>query len=296
MSMKQSTNRRNTLIAIGFLLPNIIGFLIFTALPVVQSLVISLFDWPTFGNKKFIGFQNYITLFTTDSLFFKVISNTVVYVVCYVMLNVILALALAVWLTSGIRHEKVFRSVFFLPQVTPVVATGMIWKWLYLPESGLINSFLGKFGVPDINWLGSMDTALLAIILMSLWQGFGYNMVIFIAGLNGVPSSLVEAARIDGAGKWKTFLKVRLPMISPHVFFGIVMTVISSFQVFDQTLTMTKGGPANATNTIVLYLYDNAFTYLKMGYASAMAWVLFAIIMVFTLLQMHLQKDLVVYE
>jgi len=165
-----------------------------------------------------------------------------------------------------------------------------------LPEYGLINNFLGMFGIPDINWLGNTSTALPAIIIMSVWQGFGYNMVVFIAGLYAIPASQIEAARIDGAGKWQVFWKIKLPLISPSIFFAVVMTVISSFQVFDQTMIMTAGGPANATNTIVLYLYNNAFTYLKMGYASSMAWVLFAIIMLFTLLQMHFQKDVVTYE
>ncbi|WP_320129622.1 sugar ABC transporter permease [uncultured Sphaerochaeta sp.] len=288
------TNRRNTKIAICFLLPNILGFLIFTVIPVIQSAVMSLFDWPTFGERKFIGFHNYINLFSSDPLFLRVLGNTAVYVLFYVSLNVILALA--VWVTNGMKGSQLYRSIFFLPQVTPIVATAMIWKWLFLPQYGIINNTLSIFGIPEINWLGDMKTAMSAIVIMSLWQGFGYNMVIFIAGLNNVPSSQLEAARIDGANKGQIFFKVTLPLISPYIFFGVVMTVISSFQVFDQTLIMTNGGPANATNTIVLYLYNNAFTYLKLGYASAMAWILFAIIMFFTILQMRMQKDLVVYE
>lgn len=294
--MPLGKNQRNILTAVGFLSPNIIGFLAFTAIPLVQSLVMSLFDWPTFGEREFIGLQNYVKLFTKDPLFPKVMSNTCIYVFFYVALNIVLALVMALWLTSGIKGEKFFRSVFFLPQVTPIVATSMIWKWLFLPEYGLINNFLGMFGIPDINWLGNTSTALPAIIIMSVWQGFGYNMVVFIAGLYAIPASQIEAARIDGAGKWQVFWKIKLPLISPSIFFAVVMTVISSFQVFDQTMIMTAGGPANATNTIVLYLYNNAFTYLKMGYASSMAWVLFAIIMLFTLLQMHFQKDVVTYE
>lgn len=294
--MQLGKNQRNILTAVGFLSPNIIGFMLFTAIPVVQSLIISLYDWPTFGERKFIGLQNYIDLFTKDPLFPKVMGNTSIYVFCYVALNIVLALAMALWLTNIRRGEKLYRSVFFLPQVTPIVATGMIWKWLFLPKYGIINNFLGIFGVPDINWLGTTGTAMSAIIIMSVWQGFGYNMIIFIAGLYAIPESQIEAARIDGAGKWQVFIKIKLPLISPSIFFAIVMTVISSFQVFDQTMIMTAGGPANATNTLVLYLYNNAFTYLKMGYAAAMAWVLFAIIMIFTLLQMRLQKDFVTYE
>jgi multiple sugar transport system permease protein len=256
----------------------------------------SFYDWPIFGERKFVGFRNYIDLFTADPLFSRVLWNTAVYVLFYVTFNIILALSLAVWLTRGIKGNQFYRSVFFLPQVTPIVATAMIWKWLFLPKYGLINNFLSFFGVPQINWLGGTNTAMAAVIIMSLWQGFGYNMVIFIAGLNNVPASQTEAARIDGANKRQVFFKIVLPLISPYIFFGLVMTIISSFQVFDQTLVMTNGGPANATNTIVLHLYNNAFNYLKLGYASAMAWVLFAIIMVFTIIQMRMQKDLVVYE
>lgn len=277
-------------------MPNILGFLVFTAIPVVSSLVISLFDWPVIGDKTFIGLGNYARLFTKDPLFFKVMGNTFIYVLCYVSLNVVLAMGLAVWLTGKIKGAKLFRSVFFIPQVTPIVATAMIWKWLFLPQYGLINNALGLFGITDINWLGRMNTAMWAIVIMSLWQGFGYNMVIFMAGLLGVPASQKEAARIDGASRFQVFFKITLPLMSPSIFFAVVMTVISSFQVFDQTMIMTNGGPGNATNTIVLYLYQNAFTYYKMGYASAMAWILFAMIMLVTVVQMVFQKELVYYE
>ncbi len=293
---KLSRNMRNTLTAACFLMPNILGFLVFTAIPVVSSLVISLFDWPVIGDKTFIGLGNYARLFTKDPLFFKVMGNTFIYVLCYVSLNVVLAMGLAVWLTGKIKGAKLFRSVFFIPQVTPIVATAMIWKWLFLPQYGLINNALGLFGITDINWLGRMNTAMWAIVIMSLWQGFGYNMVIFMAGLLGVPASQKEAARIDGASRFQVFFKITLPLMSPSIFFAVVMTVISSFQVFDQTMIMTNGGPGNATNTIVLYLYQNAFTYYKMGYASAMAWILFAMIMLVTVVQMVFQKELVYYE
>jgi multiple sugar transport system permease protein len=280
----------------AFLTPNIIGFLAFTAIPVVTSLIISLYDWPVLGNREFIGFGNYVRLFTRDPLFLKVLGNTFVYVVFYVSFNFLLAMSLAVWLTGKISGRQFYRSIFFIPQVTPVVAMAMIWRYLFMPQYGLINNVLSSFGVPDINWLGDMNIAMIAIIIMSLWQGFGYNMVIFIAGLLGVPASQKEAARIDGASNRKVFFRITLPLMSPSIFFAIVMTVISSFQVFEQTLTMTAGGPGNVTNTIVLYLYQNAFTYLKMGYASSMAWILFAMIMVVTAIQMAGQRNLVYYE
>jgi multiple sugar transport system permease protein len=280
----------------AFLTPNIIGFLAFTAIPVVTSLIISLYDWPVLGSREFIGFGNYIRLFTRDPLFLKVLGNTFVYVAFYVAFNFLLAMSLAVWLTGKVSGRQFYRSIFFIPQVTPVVAMAMIWRYLFMPRYGLINNVLSSFGVPDINWLGDMNIAMIAIIIMSLWQGFGYNMVIFIAGLLGVSASQKEAARIDGASNRKVFFRITLPLMSPSIFFAIVMTVISSFQVFEQTLTMTAGGPGNVTNTIVLYLYQNAFTYLKMGYASSMAWILFAMIMVVTAIQMAGQRNLVYYE
>jgi multiple sugar transport system permease protein len=293
---KLYSNTRNTLTAMGFLAPNIIGFLVFTAIPVATSLIVSLYDWPVLGRREFIGLGNYIRLFANDPLFIKVLGNTFVYVVFYVSFNFLLAMSLAVWLTGKISGRQFYRAIFFIPQVTPVVAMAMIWRYLFMPQYGLINNILSSFGIPDINWLGDMNIAMIAIIIMSLWQGFGYNMVIFIAGLLGVPASQKEAAKIDGAGNWKVFFRITLPLMSPSIFFAIVMTVISSFQVFEQTLTMTAGGPGNVTNTIVLYLYQNAFTYLKMGYASSMAWVLFAMIMVVTAIQMIGQRNLVYYE
>lgn len=291
-----SANTRNTLTALAFLSPNIIGFLTFTAIPVVASLVISLYDWSPIGDKTFIGLDNYVRLFTRDPLFSKVMGNTFTYVVSYLSLNIVLAMALAVWLTGKIRGTRFYRAIFFVPQVTPVVATAMVWKWLFMPEFGLINSLLGLFGIQSINWLGSTRYAMPAVIIMSLWQGFGYNMVIFVAGLLGVPASQKEAARIDGASGWQVFTRVTLPLMAPSIFFAVVMTMISSFQVFDQSMVLTGGGPGNATNTIVLYLYQNGFTYLKMGYASAIAWVLFAIIMTVTIAQVLLQRNMVYYE
>jgi multiple sugar transport system permease protein len=293
---KLYSNTRTMLTAIGFLSPNIAGFLAFTAIPVVTSLIISLYDWPVLGKHEFIGLGNYIKLFSGDPLFIKVMGNTFIYVICYVSFNFLLAMSLAVWLTGKISGRQFYRSVFFIPQVTPVVAMAMIWRYLFMPKYGLINNVLGVFGIPDINWLGDMNIAMSAIIIMSLWQGFGYNMVIFIAGLLGVPASQKEAAKIDGASNGRVFFRITLPLMSPSIFFAIVMTVISSFQVFEQTLTMTAGGPGNVTNTIVLYLYQNAFTYLKMGYASAMAWILFALIMIVTAIQMAGQRNLVYYE
>jgi multiple sugar transport system permease protein len=290
-------NTRNTLTAVAFLLPNITGFMIFSALPVVASLFISFFDWPVLGDIKFIGFENYRRLLLDDPIFWKVFFNTVYYSVGYVSLNIIIAMSIALWLTSrNAIFRGLFRAVFFIPVVTPLVAIAMIWRWLYNPDFGLINQFLSIFKVPSIQWLGTVEWAMPAIIIMSVWQGFGYNMVIFIAGIEGIPRTLIEASIIDGASAWRRFWGIRLPLLSPSLFFATVMTVITSFQVFDQTFIMTAGGPYNATSTMVLYLYYTGFQYYRLGQASAIAWILFATIFLITLVQMRYQKEWVHYE
>ncbi len=282
--------------AIWFMLPNILGFLLFTLIPVIVSLVMSFYDWPLSGERTFVGLQNFAKLLTGDVLFAKVARNTLYYVCFYVIFNVLVALGLAVWLSNCRHLTSLFRSVFFLPQMIMVVSSTMIFKMLLQPDYGLVNTVLGWLGIPGPNWLGSSKTALNAVIFISIWQGFGYNMIIFISGLLGVPQHLKEAARIDGCGAVRTFIKVTLPMMSPSIFFAVVMTIISSFQVFDQTFVTTQGGPANATNTVVLYLYNNAFMYNRLGYASAIAWLLFAVISVITIVQMALQRSWVTYD
>lgn len=282
--------------AIWFMLPNILGFLLFTLIPVAVSLVMSFYDWPLTGERAFVGLQNFAKLLTKDVLFAKVARNTLYYVCFYVIFNVFVALGLAVWLSNCRRFTSLFRSVFFLPQMIMIVSSTMIFKMLLQPEYGLINTVLAWLGISGANWLGSSRTALNTVIFISIWQGFGYNMIIFISGLLGVPQHLKEAARIDGCGAIRTFINVTLPMMSPSIFFAVVMTIISSFQVFDQTFVTTQGGPANATNTVVLYLYNNAFMYNRLGYASAIAWLLFAVISVITMVQMALQRSWVSYD
>ena len=282
-------------VALIFLAPNLIGFMIFTLVPMVFSMVMSLYDWPLTGEHTFVGLDNFITLFTQDVLFGKVMKNTLVYVVAYVVLNVVIALTMAVWITSLKRANEFFRSAFFLPMMIGIVSSTMIFKWI-LSENGLVNTIIRFFRGDAPNWFGSTATAMIAVVIVSVWQGFGYNMVIFISGLLGVPDSVKEAAKIDGANAVQTFFRVTLPCMSPSVFFAVVMTVISSFQVFDQTYVSTMGGPNNATNTLVLYLYNHAFKYQRLGYASAIAWVLFFSILVVTALLMKQQKRFVNYE
>lgn len=288
--------REETLAGYLFLAPNIMGFLAFTAFPVAASLILSFFSWKVMSPPKFTGLDNFKTLFLKDPEFWRAIRNTVYYVGVYVPANVLIAIILALWLTKLSRGTAFFRTAFFLPVLAPTVAAAFIWKIILEPEAGMVNTVLGWFHITGPNWLGDPKTAMLGIILMSVWKQVGYNMVIFIAGIHAIPKSLYEAAKIDGADAWNRFRHITLPLLSPSLFLGIILTLISSFQVFDQAFIMTGGGPVNATSTIVMYIYKNGFEFFKMGYAAAIAWVLFAVIFLITVLQMKIQKRWVHYD
>ena len=299
----QPSDRRNgrplaqheALTAYGFLTANGLGFLVFTLIPIIASGVLSLFNWPLQGTPSFTGLQNYVTLLTTDPVFKQVFLNTLYFVAGYVPLNMILSVGIAVWVNS-LRWKGLFRVIFFLPVVTPVVGNALVWTLIYTPTGGILNWVLGILHLPQPNWLGSTTLAMPALIVMSLWQGFGYNMLVFSAGLQVIPTELYEAAAIDGASSMRRFWSITLPMLTPFLFFGLVLTLISSFQVFTQPFVLTNGGPGVSTTTMVMYLYNNGFQYLKMGYASAIAWILFIIIMIITAFQFVAQRRWVYYE
>lgn len=290
-----SPSRKEALAGYLFILPSFVGFAVFLVVPMIASLGISLYDWELLLPPSFVGLKNYQTL-VNDTLFRTVLFNTAYYTFGLVPLNIVLSLSLALWLNTKLRGITFFRVAFFLPVVTVTVAVSLIWKWMYEPYIGIINQGLRLIGLAGPNWLGDTQWAMPALILMSVWKGFGYNMVLFLAGLQGIPTNLYEAAAIDGAGPWQRFWRITLPLLTPTTFFAIVMTVISSFQVFDQAYVMTGGGPASATNTIVLFIYQNGFQFFRMGYAAAVAWVLFALIFIFTIVQMRLQGKWVQYE
>jgi multiple sugar transport system permease protein len=288
---------REALSAYAFLVPNGLGFLAFTLIPIVASLVLSLFNWPLQSAPTFVGLSNYVALVTKDPVFKQVFLNTLFYVVGYVPLNLMLSLGIAMWLSSRIRGKNLFRAVFFLPVVTPMVANALIWTLLYAPGNGVFDWFLGSVvHLPAPNWLGSQTLAMPAMIVMSVWQGCGYNMLILSAGLQVIPRELYEAAAMDGASKPRRFWSVTLPLLTPFLFFALVMTLITSFQVFTQPYILTSGGPGVSTTTLVLYLYNNGFQFYNMGYASALAWILFVIIMVITAMQFVAQKRWVHYD
>jgi multiple sugar transport system permease protein len=286
--------RREGRAALGFLAPSGGGFLLFTLVPIIGSLVISFFAWPVLGERSFVGLDNFRQLLVEDPIFRRVMLNTTVFVLAYVPLNMVVSLGLAVWINSRIRWKGLYRLLFFLPTVTPMVANALVWRLLVQP-GGVFDNAASAVGVQAPNFLGDTRWAMATIVLMSVWQGFGYNMLVFSAGLDAIPDTILEAASIDGAGPWRRFWSVTLPMLSPSIFFALVMTLITSFQVFVQPYIMTNGGPGVTTMTMVLYLYRTGFQFFNLGLASAVAWMLFVIIMLVTALQFVGQKRWVHY-
>lgn len=277
--------------------PWIAGLVIFAAGPILFSWALTLFQWDNLTPPRFIGADNWRRLFT-DPLFWQATRNTIYFTALSVPSGVILSLLLAMLVNRPLRGMRAFRTMLFVPVVTSVVAVALVWTWFYDPNYGLLNFALERgaalLGMPPprpIAWLNNPSTAMPAIVAMSVWKGLGYNMVIFLAALQGVPRYLYEAAEIDGAGPVRRFFHVTLPTISPITFFVVVISMISSFQVFDQVYIMARDGrPANSTLTIVYYLYKNAFQFLDMGYSSAIGSALFVMIFGVTLAQLALQK------
>ncbi len=279
-----------------FILPWLIGFIVFSAGPIIASMGISLTEYSILQPPTFIGLENYKQLFV-DELFYKAVFNTIYYVGVSVPLGMTLAFLMAIALNQKLSGQTWFRTIFYLPSVVSGIAVALLWGWLLNPDFGLINYLLSLVGIQGPQWLYSTTWAMPSIILMSLW-GVGGSMVVFLAGLQGIPEHLYEAAELDGAGEWGKFWNVTVPMISPVIFFNMIVTIIFAFQIFDQVYIMTsgKGGPANATLVYVLYLYRQGFEYFKMGYASALALILFVIVLGITVFQFSVARRWVYYE
>ena len=279
-----------------FVGPVVLGVIAFQFLPVAISLYASLTNWTGLTPPQFAGLSNYIELFTKDPLFWLTLKNTVVFTVGSVALSVALGLALALLCNQeDLPGIGLFRAAFFAPVVTNAVAVGFVWFWLYQPQDGLINGTLREFGVQGPAWLSSNNWAMVAVIIVAVWQGVGYPMLILLAGLQGIPASLHEAARVDGASAWSRFWRITLPLLTPHLFFLTIMQFITSFQVFGIIFVMTHGGPANATNVYIYQVYQSAFSYGRLGYAAAMGWILFVIVGAVTFFQWRLEKRWVFY-
>jgi multiple sugar transport system permease protein len=286
---------REALVAYAFIAPWIIGFVIFTGGPIIASFALSFFKWKIITPPSYIGFENYIRMFTEDEWFRVSIGVTVKYLFLYLPFSQLLALLLAVLLNQNVKLLGFWRTVFYVPAVVSGVAGSVLWMWMYHNELGIINNLLLGVGLVGRNWLFDTDTVLGALVLKSLWN-VGVPMVIYLAALQGMPQTLYEAAEIDGAGEWAKFRTITLPMLSPAIFFNLVIGLISGIQTFAEPYVMTKGGPENATLFLGLYLYQSAFSFLNMGYASAMAWSMFVIIFVLTVAQFKLAGRWVYYD
>ncbi len=274
--------------------PMLLGLGIFFYLSLGLSVLISFTRWDVLTAPEWVGWRNYTFLFN-DPISQKTLWNTVRYALMVVPLGMLVSLTLALALNTKIRFRELYRAIYFLPVLTMPVTISIVWKWIYNPDFGPLNQFLHLFGVGRLLWLSDINLAMPALVLMDIWIGSGYGMIIFLAGLQNIPNEFYEAAEVDGANSWQKLIYITLPLLTPTLFFSMVTSLISAFQVFDIVYTMTKGGPLDSTRTMVYTIYDNGFHFFKMGLASATAWILFAMILVVTVIQFWSQKKWVNY-
>jgi multiple sugar transport system permease protein len=285
---------RGALVVVAFLAPSLVPLLLFLILPMLASAGISFVAWDLVSPAHWVGLDNYAALIH-DGAFHAALFHTVYFIAGYLPLVVIGGLSIALALHQRLRKVAWLRTIYFLPVVTSWVVVALVWKWLLNPQYGIVNYLLGLVGIQGPGWWLDPHWAMPSIILASAWKDLGYVMVIFLAGLQAIPEEYYEAAALDGAGRWSRFRNVTLPLLSPATFMVIVISLINNFQVFDQVWVMTQGGPAGSTTVAVQQIVQNAFSYGRMGYASAMSWALFAIILAITAVQLRLQKRWVVY-
>jgi multiple sugar transport system permease protein len=289
-------NKTNSRAAYFFLAPGLSAIFIFFFIPVIAALVISFTDFDIYAlgdysTVRFIGLSNYIELFD-DPLFWTALKNTFYYVFAASPISIAVSLGAAMLLNSKlIKFKGIFRLSYFIPVVTTLVAVAIVWRFIYHPKFGIMNYFLSWFNIDPVDWLGDPNWAMPAIILMSVWKNFGYNMIIFIAGLQNIPEDLYEAASMEGASGFQKFKSITLPMLAPTTFFVSIITMIGFFQLFAEPYIMTQGGPLNSTLSIVQYMYQEGFRWWNMGYSASIAFVLFFIIFIGTLIQFRLQRS-----
>ena len=281
--------------ALAFLAPTLIGLAVLSAGPIAATLAISLTKWDLLTAPKLAGIDNYAALLSDDR-FLKALRNTFFYTIVSVPLGMAIALGLALALNQKIRGIAFIRTAYFLPVVTSTIAVALVWQWIYSTDSGLLNQLLGVVGIGPQKWLNDPTLAMPSIIAMSIWQGLGVNVIIFLAGLQAIPSELLDAASVDGAGRWARLRWVTLPLLTPAIFFTGVLSLISAFQVFDQIFVLIKPRPTDATITVVYFIYENGFKFFKMGYASAASWILFLIVAFFTAIYFRSQNRWVHYQ
>jgi len=278
-----------------FISPWIIGFVLFTLGPMAFSLYMSFFDWPIVGERAFIGLENYRMMVMDDPQFWESLWITTKFALIFVPLNIAIAFLMAMLLNLGLKGTGVFRTAFYLPSVISGVALVTIWSWIYSHRYGLLNYLLGLAGIEGPNWLGDPSWAVLAIVIASLW-GLGGTMLILLSGLQSIPKELYEAARISGVPVWAQTLHITLPMLGPMLLFAVITSIISAFQQLTIALLLTEGGPLGSTYFFAMYIYDNAFKYFDMGYAAAMSWIMFGIVLLLSLVVMKSSAAWVHYE
>ncbi|NJN82571.1 MAG: sugar ABC transporter permease [Caldilineaceae bacterium] len=289
--------RREAIQGYLFISPWLIGFALFTLGPMLASFYYSFTLYNVQTSPQFIGLENYVYALTKDQLFWTSVKRTLMWALLTVPLSMVGSLFAAILLNQKLRGVSFFRTSFFLPHLTPIVAASILWLWILQPDIGILNSLLAMVGIRGPDWLQSIQWAMPALAMISLWVGIGGNkMLIFLAGLQAIPDTLYEAADIDGATAWQKLLAITIPMISPAIFFNLVLGIIASFQVFGMAFVTTRGGPAYATYFYALHLYEQAFVSFSMGYGSALAWLFFAALLLMTLFQLWLQKRWVYYE
>jgi multiple sugar transport system permease protein len=286
--------RREWLEGYLFAAPFLIGFTVFVAFPMLYSIWLMFQRWDLLSAPEFVGFRNIQRAFT-DELALKSLLNSLIYTIFAVPVQLVISFSLAYALTQKIKFRSLYRAGFYLPIIIPIVATAVVWQRVFHPDFGILNNVLGWFGIPPQAWLLKPELAKPAFILMSFWM-IGRQMVIFIAGLGNIPTSLLEAAQIDGAGRFKTILKITVPLMTPLIFYNMVIAIINSFQTFVPSLIMTDGGPENSTLFVVLNIYRNGFQFFNMGYASALAWQLFSIVIGLTIVQFYASNRWVYYD
>jgi ABC-type sugar transport system permease subunit len=295
-TLRQRWFNRDTLAAYLFLSPALIHFAIFFLGLVLISLGLSFASWDLFSPPKFVGLENYRRLLFEDPDFWPTFWRTAYYVVLVIPTAVVAELLLALAVNTRLRGIRFFRATYFIPVVASAVAVALVWGWILNTENGILNWFLGFFGLGPFDWLGSPRLAMPSVALVQVWRGLGEGMIIFLAGLQAIPQYLYEAAELDGSGRWSKFWHVTWPLLSPTTFFVVVLEVIGSFQVFDMIYLLTHGGPAQATTVYNFELYSQAFRDFRMGYAAAMTWLLFVVIGVLTLIQFRVINRRVQYE
>ena len=291
----RTQKRRETLWGWGLMVPTLLGLLFFTVGPFLVATYVSFTNWSLFKGPEWVGLANYQKMFQ-DPLFWISWQNTALYTGVSVPLSMIIGLGIAVLLNRKLRGMAFFRILFFAPMTIGVVASGLLWAWMFSPQYGLLNYILHFAGLGPFRWLTSESTSLMSIIIVGVWRAIGFTIVIFLAGLQSIPDSLYDAAAVDGAGGWRKFRHITIPMLSPTIFFSTLIGVIMSFQVFEQTYVMTQGGPGNSTLTVIYFIYQNGFSYLRMGYASAVSVSFLIVILIGTSLLLRFQDRLVHYE